>query len=78
MKNILATIAALALAGAALAQVDPTRPMVTGHGNVSGRPGRIIPTYQTAAKSDESVQLQKFIVTGSLMKDPAAKVVRGK
>jgi hypothetical protein len=77
MKNILATIAALALAGAALAQVDPTQPMVTGHGNVSGRPGRIIPTYQTA-KSGESVQLQKFIVTGSLMKQPAAKAVPGK
>jgi hypothetical protein len=77
MKNILATIAALALVGVALAQVDPTRPMVTGHGNVSGRPGRIIPTYQTG-KSDQAVQLQKFIVTGSLMKDPAAKSVRGK
>lgn len=78
MKNILVTIAALALAGAALAQVDPTRPMITGHGNVSGRPGRIIPTSQTAAKSGDAVQLQKFIVTGSLMKDPAAKAVRGK
>jgi hypothetical protein len=78
MKNLLATIAALALAGVALAQVDPTRPMVTGHGNVSGRPGRIIQTYQTAAKTDESVALQKFIVTGSLMKEPAAKAVRGK
>jgi hypothetical protein len=74
MKNILATIAALALAGAALAQVDPTRPMVTGRGNVSGRPGRIIATSQTAAKSSDEVQLQRFIVTGSLMKHSAAKV----
>ncbi|HUL54076.1 MAG TPA: hypothetical protein VLT83_11770 [Opitutaceae bacterium] len=76
MKNILAIIAALALAGVALAQVDPTRPMVTGHGNVSGRPGRVIPTYQTAKPGE--VQLERFIVTGSLLKEPAAKAVRGK
>ena len=67
MKNLLVTIAGLAIASAALAQVDPTRPMVTGHGNVDGRPGKIIVTNQTAAKPDEAVKLDKFLVTGSLL-----------
>jgi len=78
MKKILATIAGLALASAALAQVNPTRPMVTGHGNVSGHPGKVIPTNQTAATSDETVRLDKFVVTGSLMNLQVAKVVRRK
>jgi hypothetical protein len=78
MKKILVTIAGLALAGAALAQVDPTRPMVTGHGNVSGRPGKVILTNQTAATPEETVKLDKFVVTGSLMNHQVAKVVRRK
>jgi hypothetical protein len=76
MKRIIVTVAGLALAAAALAQVDPTRPMVTGHGNVSGRPGKVIRTNQTAVPSDETVKLDKFVVTGSLMNHPATKVVR--
>lgn len=78
MKKTLVLFAGLALASAAFAQVDPTRPMVTGHGNVSGRPGKVIQTNQTATTAPETVKLDKFVVTGSLMKHPAAKVVRGK
>ena len=78
MKKILAIIAGLALAGAAFAEVNPTRPMVTGHGNVSGRPGKVIQTNQTATTAPETVKLDKFVVTGSLMKHLAAKVVRQK
>ena len=78
MKNILAIIAGLALTGAAFAQVNPRQPMLTGHGNVNGRPGKIIVTHQTAGQSGETVQLEKFVVTGSLMKHPAPTVVRGK
>jgi hypothetical protein len=74
MKNMLVTIAVLALASAAVAQVNPTRPMVTGHGNVNARPGKVIVTNQTAAKPDDTVNLDKFVVTGSLMKHPVAKV----
>jgi hypothetical protein len=78
MKKILVIIAGLALAGTAFSQVDPTRPMVTGHGNVSGCPGRIIRANQTAAISPDTVKLDKFVVTGSLMNHPAAKVIRSK
>ena len=78
MKKILVIIAGLALAGTAFSQVDPTRPMVTGHGNVSGRPGKIIRANQTASTSPDTVKLDKFVVTGSLMNHAAAKVVQGK
>ena len=71
MKTLLVTFAGLAMAGAAFAQVDPTRPMITGRGNVSARPAQVIVTNQTnpatPAKSDDTVQLDKFQVTGSLL-----------
>jgi hypothetical protein len=78
MKKILAIIAGLAFAGAALAQVDTTRPMVTGHGNVNAQPRKVIVTNQTAAPSDDALKLDKFVVTGSLLKHPTAKVVHRK
>jgi hypothetical protein len=73
MKKILVTLAGLALAGAALAaSVDPTRPMVTGRGNVSAKPVQVIVTNQTAAapadsSAQDTMQLDKFVVTGSLI-----------
>jgi hypothetical protein len=79
MNKLLVLLAGLAIAGTASAQVDPTRPMVTGKGNVNARPGQVIVTNQTAtnpAKPDEkeAVALDKFEVTGSLIKRaPAAK-----
>ena len=76
MKNLLVTIAGLAIASAALAQVDPTRPMVTGHGNVNSRPGKVIVTNQTAAKPAETVKLEKFLVTGSLLPQTVKAVPR--
>lgn len=76
MKNLLVLIAGLAAAGAALAQVDPTRPMVTGHGNVERNPAKIIVTNQTGAKPEEAVKLEKFLVTGSLLPAPAKTVPR--
>jgi hypothetical protein len=85
MKKILAIIAGLAIAGAGLSQVDTTRPMVTGHGNVQARPAKVIVTHQTAptpgpaaASSDEAIKLDKFVVTGSLLPHPAAKAVHRK
>ena len=78
MKKIIATVAGLALASAALAAVNPTRPMVTGRGNVNVRPAKVIVTNQTAAASDETVKLENFVVTGSLLKHPVAKPVRRK
>jgi hypothetical protein len=77
MKKILATIAGLAFVSAAwAASVDPTLPMVTGRGNVSARPVPVVVTHQTAASTpaptpDETLQLQKFVVTGSLIREPA-------
>ena len=74
MKIALTTIAGLALAGSALAGIDPTRPMVTGHGNVSLHPQKVIVTNQTAAApQDETVALEKFVVTGSLIHVRPAK-----
>ncbi|MGA2018649.1 MAG: hypothetical protein ABSH26_17040 [Opitutaceae bacterium] len=78
MKTLLVAIAGLATAGAALAQVDTTRPMVTGHGNVAARPQKVIVTNQTptasqvaATSSDQTLTLEKFVVTGSLIQRPA-------
>lgn len=72
MRKLIITIAGLASAGAALAQVDTTRPMLTGHGNVVIRPQRVIVANQTAtASGDTAVTLEKFVVTGSLIKAPA-------
>jgi hypothetical protein len=80
MKKLLATIAGLAMASAALAQVDTSLPMVTGRGNVSTHPQKVIVTNQTATPaatpaapaattSDEgALTLEKFVVTGTLMR----------
>jgi len=74
MKRLFVTIAVLAMAGAATAQVDTTRPMLTGHGNASARPQKTIVTNQTAAESGgQALTLDKFVVTGSLIQGPAKK-----
>ena len=80
MKNQIVIIAGLALASAAAAQVDPTRPMLTGRGNVNARPVSLIVTNETPAtapiaatsdkakaKSDDTVEMSRFQVTGSLL-----------
>ena len=70
MKTLIITLAGLATAGAAFASVDPTQPMVTGRGNVAAKPATLIVTNQTApapAKADDTVTLDKFQVTGSLL-----------
>ena len=78
MKNVLITFAGLALASAAFASVDTTKPMVTGRGNVSTQPAKLIVTNQTSpaqaepAKADDTVNLDKFQVTGSLLPHAAA------
>jgi len=81
MKKTIALLAGLALVSAAGAKVDPTRPMVTGHGNVTAtQPGKVIVTNQTAPaqpaaapadSQEETLKLDKFEVTGSLL--PHAK-----
>ena len=76
MKKLIVTIAVLAMAGAAAAQVNPARPMVTGHGNVSSRPGKIIVTNQTDPKMEEVQKLDKFLVTGSLLPKTGPEAVR--
>ena len=76
MKKLIVTIAVLAMAGAAMAQVNPTRPMVTGHGNVNDRPGKVIVTNQTDAKTDDVQKLDKFLVTGSLLPKAAPETRR--
>jgi hypothetical protein len=76
MKKILAIVAGLAIAGAALAQVDTKRPMVTGKGNVDARPGKVMVTNQTAAPSDDTIKLEKFVVTGSLLPKAAKPATR--
>jgi hypothetical protein len=79
MKNIIALLAGLALASAALAEVNPTRPMLTGRGNVSVAPAQLIVTNQTAAKSDDALKLDRFVVTGSLLiVNPARVMVTGR
>ncbi len=78
MKKLIAMIAGLALAGAALAEVNPTKPMLTGRGNVTVRPSQVIVTNQTADKPDEGINLDKFVVTGSLiLVDPAHPMLTG-
>jgi len=82
MKKLIVIIAGLALASAAAAQVDPTRPMLTGRGNVNARPVNLIVTNETpanapiattttttttTAKSDDTVEMSRFQVTGSLL-----------
>lgn len=77
MKRTLITIAGLTLAGAAIAQVDPTLPMVTGRGNVTAKPVKVIVTNQSNASTDQAQQLEKFVITGSLIQKPA-KVEKSK
>ncbi len=73
MKTLIIALAGLATAGAAFAAVDPTRAMVTGRGNVSTQPAPLIVTNQTSptpatpAKADDTISLEKFQVTGSLL-----------
>lgn len=78
MKKLIVSLAGLALASAAFAEVNPTRPMMTGRGNVSLRPAQVIVTNQTAhaAKPEETVALEKFQVTGSLLRKPAKATPR--
>ena len=68
MKKLLVSLAGLAIASAAFAQVDPSRPMVTGRGNVVAQPVKVIVTNQTAAKPNDAIELQRFVVTGSLLR----------
>lgn len=72
MKPLLVLLAGLAIASAAIAQVDPRRPMITGRGNTAARPGQIVVSNQTKPNTPAVVALEKFEVTGSLLR-PAAK-----
>lgn len=79
MKNKILLLAGLALAGTAFAQVNPAQPMMTGKGNVAVRPVQVIVTNQTApaAKPDDpTMNLDKLVVTGSLLKHPAKTAKR--
>jgi hypothetical protein len=70
MKNVLIALAGLAAASAALAQVDPTRVMITGIGNTNAKPGDFVVTNQTESSSSstsDTTTLEKFVVTGSLL-----------
>jgi hypothetical protein len=69
MKRVLILIAALALSAAAFARIDPTRPMLTGRGNIDARPQRAIVANQVAGElGDDVVVLDKLVVTGSLIR----------
>jgi hypothetical protein len=77
MKKTLVSLAVLALASAALAEVNPSRPMMTGHGNVvATQPAKVIVTNQTAAKPEETQTLEAFQVTGSLIGKPVKAAPR--
>lgn len=86
MKKLLVLLVLPVLSTLAFAQVDPSKPMVTGKGNVTAAlPGRVLVTNQTqttpapAPEADKTVQLTKFEVTGSLLRPavkPAATVTR--
>ena len=77
MKKILCLLAGLALASSAFATtVNPQRPMVTGRGNVDVRPAKVIKTNQTAPADDTTLNLEKLVVTGSLLKHPVKAVRR--
>ena len=73
---LLALLAFLVLSTLAFAQVDTSKPMVTGKGNVAALPGRVLVTNQTKTATpptaEKPVELTKFEVTGSLLR-PAAK-----
>lgn len=74
MKKLIVLLVLPALSTLAFAQVDTSKPMVTGKGNVAALPGRVLVTNQTASapEADATVKLTKFEVTGSLLR-PAAK-----
>ena len=72
MKKPFLLLATLTLPAAAFAHIDPTHPMLTGHGNVAVRPAHVIVTNQTAAQPGDTVKLDKFVVTGSLLRTPHA------
>jgi hypothetical protein len=79
MKKLLVLLALPVLSTLAFAQVDTSKPMVTGKGNVTATlPGRVLITNQTQTKTttpptaEKPVELTKFEVTGSLLR-PAAK-----
>ena len=74
MKKLIVLLVLPALSTLAFAQVDTSKPMVTGKGNVAALPGRVLVTNQTAPapEADATVKLTKFEVTGSLLR-PAAK-----
>ena len=77
MKKLLVLLALPVLSTLAFAQVDTSKPMVTGKGNVAASlPGRVLITNQTqttpAPTAEKPVELTKFEVTGSLLR-PAAK-----
>jgi hypothetical protein len=70
MKTSLITLAGLAIASAAFADVDPSNPMIIGFGNTRSRPGAVVMTNQTAPATPipgEPTTLDKFFVTGSLI-----------
>jgi hypothetical protein len=76
MKKLLVLLALPVLSTLAFAQVDTAKPMVTGKGNVTALPSRVLVTNQTKSATtptaDKPVELMKFEVTGSLLR-PAAK-----
>jgi hypothetical protein len=74
-NKVFILIAGLATTGTALAVVNPTRPMLTGHGNVSGCPGHLIVTNQTDPNATEALKLDKFVVTGSLIHPPTKEAL---
>ncbi len=79
MKKTYVSLAVLASASAAFAAVDPARPMLTGHGNVTGQPDKQIVTNQTAGQADDAIKLEKFVVTGSLLPvNPSQPMVTGR
>jgi len=41
--------------------------MLTGRGNVAVQPGRVIVTNQTKSNGEQSIALERFRVTGSLL-----------
>jgi len=70
MKTHLIPLAGLAIASVAFGKVDTTQPMVTGQGNATVRPARVMVTNGTADAAGTSAsadKLDKFIVTGSLL-----------
>lgn len=69
MNKVFLLAVVLILPTAAFARIDPTRPMLTGRGNIDARPHRVIVANQVAPDTgDDIVVLDKFVVTGSLIR----------